>query len=207
MDSLVHWFQGVAPIIGQYRYPLLAGITILEGTASVLVVGVLAAAGLLNPWATYLACLIGSTVGGYFWYGIGYWAGAWPLEKFMHSSPVRRALLKRIREHSERAAGIIVFLAKLGYAITTPTLIIAGSLRFDLKRFSMANLSGTLIWVSVLFWASYGTGIPAVGLLSKFKAFGVILVIAVVGAVAILLLRKMSSALIRWVQAGIPENE
>ncbi len=207
MDSLVHWFQNVAPIIGQYRYPLLAGITVLEGTASLLVVSVLAAAGLLSPWATFLSCLIGGIIGGYFWYGVGYWAGAWPLEKFMHSSPVRRALLERIREHSERAAGIIVFLAKLGYGITTPTLIIAGSPKFDLKRFSAANLLGSLIWVTVLFWASFGAGIPAIGLVSKFRALGIIIVAVVIGALSVWLLRVVSNALIRRIQREIPENE
>ncbi|HTP57225.1 MAG TPA: VTT domain-containing protein [Candidatus Paceibacterota bacterium] len=205
MNSLVHWFQTVSPMIGQYRYPLLAGITVIEGTVSLLVVGVLAAAGVLSPWATFVSCLIGSVIGGYFWYGVGYWAGAGPLEKFMHSSEVRRALFERIREHSERAAGIIVFLAKLGYAITVPTLIIVGSLRFDLKRYSLANAAGTLIWVSVLFWVSFFAGKPAVQLVANLRVAGIIVVIAVVGVLSVWLLRVTSSALIRRVQAGIKD--
>ena len=59
MDILAHWFQAVEPFVGQYRYALLAGVTILEGTWSVLVVGVLAAAGVMNPWWTFIACLVG----------------------------------------------------------------------------------------------------------------------------------------------------
>ncbi|HUO75614.1 MAG TPA: DedA family protein [Candidatus Paceibacterota bacterium] len=205
MSPLLHWFQGVSPVIGQYRYPLIAGITVLEGTVSLLVFGVLAAAGILNPWATFFSCIIGSVVGGYFWYGIGFWAGARPLERFMHSSEVRRALFERIREHSERTAGIIVFLAKLGYAITVPTLIIVGSLRFDLKRYSLANAAGTFIWVSVLFWLSFFAGKPAVQLVASLRIAGIFIIVAVVGVLTVWLLRIASSALIRRVQAGIKD--
>lgn len=201
MEFLTHWFESIEPFVGHYQYVILAGITVLEGTWSLLVVGVLAAAGLLNPWLTFTACLIGSIVGGFFWYGIGFWAGAWPLEKFMHASEVRRAIFMRIREHSERAAGIIVFLSKLGYAITVPTLIIVGSLKFNLKRFALANIAGSIIWVTVLFWVSFAAGKPAVQLLASFRLAGIIIVIVLIGGLSVWLLRVVSNTLIRRVQS------
>ena len=201
MDFLAHWFQAVEPFVGQYRYPLLAGVTILEGTWSVLVVGVLAAAGVMNPWWTFIACLVGTSVGGFFWYGVGFWAGEAPLKKFMHSTEVRRALFERIKEHSERAAGIIVFLSKLGYAITVPTLIIVGSLRFNMKKFAVANIAGSIIWISVLFWVSFGAGKPAMQLLASFRIAGIVVVVVIVGLLSVWLLRVVSNTLIRRVQS------
>jgi membrane-associated protein len=207
MDGITQWFQSVAPFIGEYRYPLLVIVTVLEGTGTLIAVGVMSAAGILEPFWTYVACLAGTTLGGFFWYGIGYFAGSWPLEKFMHSSPVRRALFDRIRKHSDRAAGVIVFLTKLMYAATVPTLIIVGSLKYSLKRFAWYNFAGTLIWTSVLFWGSFGVGKPVVEFLASLHFSGVLLSIVLLGALIIWGLRTSSNLILRKMQQSIPEEE
>jgi membrane protein DedA with SNARE-associated domain len=207
MEALAQWFQDIAPFIGQYRYPLLIAITVLEGTWVVIAAGIMSAADLLSPPWTYLACLAGTTLGGFFWYGVGYWAGAWPLEKFMHSTPVRRALLDRIRRHSNRSAGIIVFFTKLMYGATVPTLIIVGSLRYDLKRFTWYNFAGTFIWTSALFWGGFGVGRPVVEFLASLRFTGVVIVVLVLGVLITWGLRTSSNWIFRKVQAAIPEEE
>ena len=207
MEAITQWFVGLAPFIGEYRYPLLVIVVVLEGTWTVITVGILSAAELLNPVWAYLACLLGTTLGGFFWYGVGYWAGAWPLERFMHSTPVRRAWLDRIRRHSDRAAGIIVFLTKLMYAATVPTLIIVGSLRYNIRRFAWYNFAGSFIWTTVLFWGSFGIGKPVAQYLASLRFTGVVIAVVVLGTLIIWGLRTFSNLMIRKVQAAIPEDE
>lgn len=207
MEAVAAWFQSMAPFLGQYKYPILIFVTIAEGTFTVIAVGIMSAAEILQPWWTYLACVAGTTIGGFFWYGVGYWGGSWPLERFMHGTPVRKALFNRIRHHSDRAAGIIVFLSKLMYAVTTPTLIIVGSLRYDLKRFAWYNFAGSVIWTTVLFWASYGIGRPIAEYLVSLRFTGVLLIGIIIGGLVIWALRTFSAMMLRRVQAAIPEEE
>jgi len=207
MEAFIAWFSSIAPFIGEYRYPLLTVITILEGTFTTIAVSIAAAAtDLFQPGWTYLACVVGTTLGGFFWYAVGYWGGAWPLEKFMHSTPVRRALLDRIRHHSDRAAGMLVLLTKLMYAATVPTIIIVGSLRYNIKRFAWYYFSGSVIWTTVLFWAGYAIGEPIALYLASLHFTGVVLVVALLGALIVWGLRSASNMIIRRVQSAIPED-
>jgi len=206
MSPLETYAVQQAPWFLEHRYLILLAVTSLEGTWSILAAGTLTAAGFFAVWPALLVCILGEVLGGFLWYGVGRLVGVNVIERFMHGSVVRRALLDRIRQHSERTAWLIVILVKLTYSATVPTLILIGSLRYNLKRYALANAIGSIGWVAMLFWLSFGVGKPVVQYLSSLRAVGLIVGGLVFGGLALWGLSIAGAKVLRRIQEEAPEE-
>lgn len=181
------------------KYLILFVIGTLEGTGTMLAAGALTAAGWFSPWPALAVCMVAETVGGYLWYGIGYFAGGSVIDRFTHTSPVRRAFMERLRHHSERSAAWVVLLVKLTYSVTVPTLIFIGSLRYDLKKFSAANLVGSIGWVLMLFGLGFAFGKPAVRYIPLFRQAGTVALVVIVVIITLWIIKSIGNAVMRRV--------
>jgi membrane protein DedA with SNARE-associated domain len=200
VDSFIALFSAHQAVILEYRYVILFVATFLEGTATQIATGALIAAGIFDPVYAFVSCTIAEVLDGYLWYTVGYYFGAKPIEYFIRNSPARQAFMGAVRKHSERAAGLVVLVVKMTYSVTNATLILIGSLRYDIKRFSLFNAVGSFGWTIILLSLGYSFGHAALAYLPMFRLVGVTVFFVVCSVVALLALKHFGDTLIRRVR-------
>ena len=205
-NSLSTLFASHQAVILEYRYAILLVIALFEGTGTIITAGALTAAGIFE-WPYVLAvCTLAEIFDGYLWYSVGYFFGAKPIEYFTRNSPARQAFMAAVRKHSDRSAGLVVLAVKLTYSITNPTLILIGSLKYDIKRYSFYNLIGSIGWAAILLSLGYTFGRTAFNYLREFRTAGIIVFIIICSVVALLALREFSDVLIKRVRKEVKED-
>jgi membrane protein DedA with SNARE-associated domain len=158
IDSFTALFATHQEAILQYRYAILLLVALFEGTGTMIATGAMIATGFFNPFYALVACTIAEIIDGFIWYTVGYYFGATPIEYFIRNSPARQAFMAAIRRHSDKSAGLVVLLVKMTYSVTNATLILIGSLKYDLKRFAVFNIIGSIGWATMLLSLGYVFG-------------------------------------------------
>lgn len=148
------------PSLLEYRYLILLIATSLEGFNTMILAGFLISIGTLSLIPAFFVCLAGEIFNSFMWYGVGYWAGAKPIDWFVRNSPRKKRFVQRIRSYLEKYTGRIVLLMKLTYSVTIPVMIMTGSLKYNLKKFTLYNVIGSIGWVIMMFsiGAFFGEG-------------------------------------------------
>ncbi len=120
--------------------------------------GFLVSTGNIKLLPTFLLFLGGYTVNGYIWYAVGYFAGAKPIDKWGRSKPKSELVINTVQKYFEKYSGKAIVLTKFTFSLTVATLIMAGSLKYDLRKFSLYNFIGSIGWVSVTLFVGYFFG-------------------------------------------------
>lgn len=132
---------------------IIIGTFILEDPTTVLV-GVLAADGQVSIPVAIFSLYVGIVLGDLGLYGLGYLASAHPrLARFVHHD--RLAPLKSWLE--ERYA-ITIFSVRFIPGLRLPTYTACGFFRRPLSTFFVTAIGATLIWTTILFFASFWFG-------------------------------------------------
>lgn len=158
MNDVTALLAAYRDVLFEHRYIILLAVTVFEGTWTVLLAGVLSATGFFVLPFALISCIIGETIGGMMWYAIGYFFGGRSIDWMVRNSPTKKALLASVRKHTERATGLIVFLVKVTYSITTPTLILVGMLKYDIRKYTIINFIGSVFWATMLIGLGYFLG-------------------------------------------------
>ncbi len=106
----------------------------------------------------FLLCILGETLNGYAWYYVGYFAGAKPIDKWGRTKPRSRKVIERVQWYFERYSGRAIVFTKLTWSLTIATLIMAGSLKYNLRKFSLYNFLGSTGWIFLTFFVGYFFG-------------------------------------------------
>lgn len=160
MDTITEFFRGHLPFILEHKYILFLILASLEGFNSFIIAGFLISIGTFAFWPAFGIAVLGETLSGTFWYGIGYWFGARPIDWFTRNSPSKQRLIARVREYCAQYTVRVLMAAKLTYSVTIATLILVGSLKYPFKRFSLLNFAGSIGWALITFaiGAFFGKG-------------------------------------------------
>lgn len=147
--------------------------------------GAFAASGDLSLPLVLTAALAGAILGDQTGFALGRFGGTRLLERLAQSDK-RQALLGRARAFVQRWGGIGVFFSTWLVAPLGPWVnFVAGANRLGWMRFTLADITGELIWVSVYVGLGYGFSdriTQIADLLSNSVAFLLgILVTAVLG--------------------------
>lgn len=197
------FFEQIAtrfPFFVEYRFLLIFVIAVIEGLNTMVLGGFLVSVGKLPVWPTPLVLLAAHVVSGYIWYGIGFFGGSKVVEWWASRSERRHEMLMRIRGYFGRYSGRAILITKMLPSITIMTLLLAGYLKYNLKRFSLYSFIGSAMWVTATFSIGYFFGAGAlatvqhIGYMALFFIAAIALIYIVRGFLIEVLIQSMSFA-------------
>lgn len=150
---ILHWLESS-------KYFLLFFAGFFEGPIATLTAGFLVRTGQLDLFPAYLILVTADFLEDLCWYGVGYW-GANPLIlKYGHYIGISPELVIQIESRFKKHQDKILFISKLtmGFGFAIATLIVAGILRVDFKKYAFLELTGGLIWIAFLLTIGYVFG-------------------------------------------------
>lgn len=191
MEALIQTLQGYIGSIDQYWYPILFVGLFIEGFSALLIGGFLISIGAIALVPGVLILAAGEILAGYMWYGVGAWGGAASLQWFVSKRPGRERLLVRVRKAFEQYGGAVIFLAKVTFSITIVTQILAGSLKYPFKKFSLYNIVGSIIWVGIVAGFGFFFGASYQAFVDYWDSVSNMIMVALVTIALIMLFRML----------------
>ena len=182
--SIVDSIQISFPVLAHYKYLFLFIATTIEGFNSIILAGFLASLGSVAIIPAVIVCIFGDFLNGWLWYIVGYFGGAKPIDKWGRKDPKSRKVIETVERYFHRYSGRAIIFTKLTWSLTIATMIMAGSLKYNFRKFSYYNFIGGLGWVAITFTVGYifGKGYRAatvvnnIGYIILFLAGAIILV-------------------------------
>lgn len=147
MEIVFQIFQDIFPFIVTHRYWFLFFGAVIESLNSLVLGGFLVSIGAVKIIPIFIIFVVGDFINGFLWYFVGYFAGAAPVDNWLRSKEKSRKLLEKVEEYFHRYSGRTIVITKFTFSFTIATLIMAGSLKYDMKRFALYNLIGSIGWV------------------------------------------------------------
>lgn len=177
LDSIQHQF----PVFEQYKYLFIFVATLIEGFNSIILAGFLVSLGSVGLIPTLIICIVGDFLNGWAWYAVGYYGGAKPIDKWGRKDPKSRKIIETVERYFQRYSGRAIIFTKLTWSLTIATMIMAGSLKYDFKKFSIYNFIGGTGWVAITFIVGYlfGQGYRAVTLVNNIGYIVLFLALAI----------------------------
>src|SRR3989344_7468987 len=190
MENLLQFLETHFPIFIQYKYLFLFLGAIFEGLNTLVIGGFLASAHKLNVCGTFLLLLLGHSISGYMWYTVGYFAGGKSIDRWVRKDEKGRKIIAKVEEYFHRYSGRALVFTKLTFSLTSATLIMAGSLKYSLKKFSLFSFIGSVFWVSLTFFIGYFFGASYKFFLTYIHGL-LLFVLFLAGAIALVYVIKL----------------
>lgn len=149
MDGLLKFIEINAPFILTYKYLLVFLGAAIEGLNTMVLAGFLVSTGALKPLPTFILLVFGYTVNGYGWYAVGYFAGSKPLDRWGRKDEKGRKVIETVERYFHRYSGRAIVITKFTFSLTIATLIMAGSLKYNFKKFMFYDFVGSLGWAAL----------------------------------------------------------
>ena len=190
MEHLLNFFQANFPALIEHKYLFLFLGGAIEGLNTMVLGGFLASIGSVGLFPVFVLFVFGYTINGYIWYLVGYIAGAKPIDKWGRKDPKSRRIIEKVEEYFGKYSGRAIVFTKFTFSLTIATLIMAGSLKYNLRKFSWFNFLGSIGWVVVTMFIGYFFG-------ESYKFFLVYLknityfVVFLGGAIALIYILKL----------------
>jgi len=205
LDLVLHLDQHLRELAqnyGSWVYAFLFLIIFLEtgvvvtpflpGDSLLFVAGTIAAAGELNVHTLVVILIVAAITGDSMNYAIGRYLGP-KVFRFDDSRFFKRAHIDRTHAFFERHGGKAIIIARFVPIIRTYAPFVAGIGAMEYKRFLMFNVTGAVLWVTLLTYAGYFFGnLPLVKNNLTAVILGII-VISVIPAVVEYLRAKRAS--------------
>src|SRR3989338_8703490 len=190
IETFFNFFQSHFPALIHYKYLFIFLGAAIEGMNTTILAGFLASIASISLWPAFFICLTGEVINGFAWYAVGYYAGSKPIDKWGRKDKKSRKIIEKVEDYFKRYSGRAILFAKVTWSLTIATMIMAGSFKYDLKKFSLYNFLGSSVWVLIVFFVGYFFGESYKYLFDYFKNFAIILVF-LGGAITIGYLLKM----------------
>lgn len=161
--------------VATYGYPALLTGALLEGETIVIIAGIMAHSGYLQlPWVIAVA-FCGAFCADQVCFQLGRRKGKRFLEKKPHWEP----RIDRIRRFLVGYQVIAVLSYRFMYGMRTITPVVIGVSGFATRRFVLLNLCSTFLWAVVVSYAGYFFGNVIEAILSDFRKYELIVLLAV----------------------------
>lgn len=158
MENFLNFLQHHFPLFFFHKYSFLFLGATIEGTNTMILGGFLASTGFVSLIPTLLLFMLGETLNGYIWYTVGYFAGSKPIDKWGRSKPKSEKIINTVQYYFEKHSSKAILITKFTFSLTIATMIMAGSLKYDLKKFSLYNFIGSCGWACMTFFLGYSFG-------------------------------------------------
>jgi len=155
--------ETILSLVPTYGLWLLFGVGVLAAiglplpsTLTVMAVGAFVAGGDMTALPSYLTALGAAITGDQIGYFIGYFGGN-AVENRLAKKPSRARRIDQSKTLMRRWGGIGVFLSRWLVAPIGPLInILTGASEMRWLRFSLWDLAGEIIWVSIYIGLGYG---------------------------------------------------
>jgi len=158
MDGVLLFIQTHLPVLIEHKYIFIFLGVAIEGMNTTILAGFLASVGVVSLWPAFFLALTGQIVNAFGWYTVGYFAGSKPIDKWGRKDEKSRKIIEKVEQYFKRYSGRAVFIAHITWSLTIATMIMAGSFKYDLKKFSLYNFLGSSVWVLMVFFVGYFFG-------------------------------------------------
>jgi len=158
MEQFLTFLQQNFPVIVSYKYLFLFLGGMVEGLNTMVLGGFLVSVNSIKLLPTFLLFVLAYTINGYIWYAVGFFAGAKPIDKWGRKDKKGRKIIEKVEEYFGKYSGRAIIITKFTFSLTIATLIMAGSLKYNFKKFSLYNFLGSVGWVVVTLFVGYFFG-------------------------------------------------
>ena len=198
MEPVLNFLQTHFPIIVSHPYLFLFLGSAIEGMNTMILGGFLVSTGFVLLVPLLFIFIAGETINGTIWYFVGYFAGSKPIDKWGRSKPRSEKVINIVQKYFEKYSGRAILLTKFTFSLTIATEIMAGSLKYNFRKFSIYNFIGSSGWVCMTLFTGYFFG-QSYKLLFRYLENFWYLIIFLGGAIALIYILKaiFRSAFIR----------
>lgn len=158
METFFNFFQSNFPYLIEHIYIFIFLGAFIEGMNTTILAGFLASVASISLWPAFFICFIGEFINGFAWYAVGYYAGAKPIDKWGRKDEKSRKIIEKVEEYFKSYSGRAILFAKVTWSLCIATMIMAGSFKYNLKRFALYNFLGSVIWTSIVFFIGFFFG-------------------------------------------------
>lgn len=158
MENVLQFLQSHFSFIVAHKYIFFFLGSIFEGLNTMILGGFLVSTDNIKLAPTFLIFTLGYTINGYGWYMVGYFAGSKPIDKWGRKNLKSRKIIEKVQEYFEKYSGRAIVITKFTFSLTVATLIMAGSLKYNLKKFTVYNFIGSVGWVAITMFTGYFFG-------------------------------------------------
>src|SRR3989344_4613942 len=155
MDWLLNLIQNHAPYLIAYKYFFLFLGGMLEGMNTLVLAGFIASSGQIKLFYIWPLLIVAHTINGFGWYLVGYLGGAKALDKWGHRNKLSHQVIGKIQNYFEKYSGRAIMFAKFTFSLEIATMILSGSLKYNLKKFAKYNFYGSIGWVTMTVFIGY----------------------------------------------------
>jgi membrane protein DedA with SNARE-associated domain len=173
------FLQNILGFLSFSRYAVVFVLCIVEGPIVMISSGFLYRLGQFYLLPLYFSMVAGDFVADLAWYAVGRF-GAWPLinryGKYLNITP---QIIHKVEQRFKTYQNKILFISKItmGFGFALATLIVAGLLRVDFKKYALLNFLGGFIWTGLLMAVGYFFGDVYYVLAAPLKVVFVVILI------------------------------
>lgn len=199
-SSILHWVLG-------HGYFLMFIAMLIEGPIITAAAGFAAALHFFNPLIVFFISLAGDLVADIVYYLIGYYGRTKLIDRFGYHFGITPARLSRIEKLLQQNAGKALLILKLTPILPTPGLVIIGSARMPIKKFTLFSLAITLPKSLFFLLVGYYFG-QAYDAISKYFSYGSLMIVAAMVILIVLaqIYKKFSARLAKKVEESSSLN-
>lgn len=111
-------------------------------------------------WPIYLSLMLGDFVADLLWYTLGRYGGRHFVDRFGKYFSLTPDVLEKIEQFFKKHQDKILFISKItmGFGFALATLITAGLVRVNFKKYAIFNFLGGFVWTGFLLGMGYFFG-------------------------------------------------
>ena len=189
MEEVFEFIQHQLPWLIHYKYLFLYIGGSIEGFNVHVLGGFLLSIKAINLIPAFLVLVLGEITNGYLWYTVGYFAGSKPLDKWIRKDERGKKVLEQVEKYFHKYSGRALILTRITLSLTVATLIMAGSLKYSLKKFFFYNIIGAVGWVILTMGVGFFFG-QSYKFLFDYLASMTLAVLAIIGAIVLIYLAR-----------------
>ncbi len=154
-----------------HGYPLIFLATLIEGPIVTATAAFAAALGYFNPVLIFVISIAGDLFADVAYYAIGYYGRTKFIDRFGRYFGITPQRLLQVEKLLQKNSLKVMLILKLTPILPTPGLIIVGSTKMPLKKFTLLSLLISLPKSLLFFFAGYYFG-QAYDSISKYVTYG-----------------------------------
>lgn len=181
MEVIHNFLNGLS----YYRYPFVFLLAIVEGPMVMVACGILLKLKFFYFWPVYFSLLLGDFVADLGWYAVGYYGARRFVDRFGRYFSLTPQVMDKLEEVFKRHHDKILFISKItmGLGFALATLITAGMVRVNFKKYAIYNFLGGFIWTGLLLAVGFFFGNLYAPLNAGLKIVFVVVLVIIVSAV------------------------
>lgn len=189
MEQFFDFIQTNFPVLISHKYLFLFIGAALEGLSTLVIGGFLVATHGVQFLPALTAFALGHTINGYIWYAVGYYGGAKSIDRWGRTKENSRKIIEKVENYFYLHSGKAIFITKFTFSLTIATQVMAGSFKYDLRKYSWYNFIGSVCWATFAMSIGYFFGQSYKLLFTYLKDFS-IFVIFLAGAIILIYIMK-----------------